>query len=79
MRVSRRGCDILTDTGYHNYVTVLSFPHNGKYSFDDVHVGEEVDLEDFVDQAYRSTTLRKFFNGADNSCKLHRSVEAMRK
>jgi hypothetical protein len=59
----------LTDTGDHDYMTILSFPHDGKYGFDDVHIGEEVDLEDFVDQAYCSITLSEFLNCANNSCR----------
>jgi hypothetical protein len=39
----------LTDTGYYDDVTILSFSHDGKHCFDNVHVGEEVDLKDLVD------------------------------
>jgi hypothetical protein len=43
------GMGWLTDTGNHDDVTILSFSHDGKHGFDDVHVGEKVDLEDLVD------------------------------
>jgi hypothetical protein len=58
-------------------VTILSFSYDGKHRFDDVHVGEEVDLKDLIYQAYCSTALSQLFYGTDNSYKSHRLVEAM--
>ena len=38
----------LTDTCNNDEMAVLSFSHNGKYGFDDIHVGEEVDFKDLI-------------------------------
>lgn len=49
-------------------MTVLPFSHRWEDGFDDIHVGEEVDLEDLVYKADCSTTLRQLFDGANDSC-----------
>ena len=49
-------------------MAILALSHDRKYSFDDVHIGEEVDLEDFVDQADCPTALSQLFHGAYDSC-----------
>jgi hypothetical protein len=49
-------------------VTILPFSHRWEDGFDDVYVGEEVDLEDLVYKTDCSTTLRQFFDGTNDSC-----------
>jgi hypothetical protein len=60
--------DAVTYARYHNHVTVLPFSHRWEDGFDDIHVGEEIDLEDFVYKTNCSATLRQFFDGANDSC-----------
>jgi len=55
-------------------MTILPFAHEWQNSFDDVHICEEVDLEDLVDQASCSAGLREFFHGADHGCTHDMSV-----
>ena len=57
-----------TDAGDDDDMTVLSCSHVGKYGFDDVHVGEEVDLEDLIHKTYCSAALSQLLHGADYSC-----------
>jgi hypothetical protein len=57
----------LTDAGNHDDMPILPFPHYWQDGLDDVDVGEEVDLEDFVNQTYSATALCQLFHSADYS------------
>jgi hypothetical protein len=51
-----------------NDVAIFSRPHYREDRFDNVHIGEEVDLEDLVHQANGPATLSQLFHGPDNRC-----------
>lgn len=60
-------CECLTYACDHNDMAVLALSHHRQDGLDDVHVREEIDLEDLIHQTDRATALRQFLNGADNS------------
>lgn len=57
----------LTDSGDYDDMSLLPLPHNGEYSFDDIHVGKEVDLEDLIYQTDCPTALGQFFDSTNDS------------
>lgn len=57
----------LTYSCDYNDMAILPFSHHGKYSFDNVHIGEEVDLKNLVYKAYGPVALGQFLNGANDS------------
>lgn len=58
--------EYLTNSCDYNHVAVLPFSHCGQYGFDDVYIGEKVDLEDFIYKADGSAALRQFLDSPDN-------------
>lgn len=58
---------VLTYSSDHDDVSVLPFTHHRQDSFDDVDVGEEVDLEDFVHEADRSAALSQLLDSTNDS------------
>lgn len=70
MNISMRHSDIRrdrrTDSGRHDDMAILSFPHNGQHSFDNVDIGEEVGLEGVLHKGEGPIALRQLFNGSDD-------------
>jgi hypothetical protein len=47
-------------------VAILPITHDGQGGFDNIHIGEEIDLEDFVHKADGSTALCQLLDSSDH-------------
>lgn len=47
-------------------MAILPIAHDGQGGFDNIHIGEEIDLENLVHKADGSTALCQFFDSPDH-------------
>jgi hypothetical protein len=57
----------LTDSCDYDDVAVFTFSHDRQDGFDNVDIGEEVNLKDLIHQTYGAITLSQLFDSADHS------------